>query len=410
MKHVSRLTTVVAAASALVIGAAPMATAAEGNPYTGPAYEFVAEGGAATTLAPAGYHKAQPFVAEIGGSLTSASVEVSEVAADTTVSATIYEDDGFPTLGDVVASDTVAVVADGMVTLTFGAGALVKGGAYVLRFSVDEGSVLLLVDSDPDGLAPNYWGYDPGFDYWGESPGFSIVGEVTVSGTDVDDPTVTGVLTPAAPDGTNGWYVTNPILQFQCSDVTTVVVDCAGGGVIQEGEYLLEYTATDLAGNSGSMTPLNVKVDTVDPTFTFAPGREPNGAGWYMNPVVVDLVASDATSGVAPGEIPGKLTTTTDLEWTVYDNAGNSRTKLRTFKVDTRDPSVRIPGLTPGEEFRRVPDLGCGASDGTGKSASGVVSCRTTIERLDGAKYLATAVAKDKAGNRAQDSVRFVVT
>lgn len=58
------------------------------------------------------------------------------------------------------------------------------------------------------------------------------------------------------------------------------------------------------------------------------------------------------------------------MEWTVYDNAGNLRTKSRTFKVDTRDPSVKISGLEPGEEFRTVTRQPSGGPSGTTRGAA----------------------------------------
>ena len=232
---------------------------------------------------------------------------------------------------------------------------------------------------------------------------------VRVSGTDADAPTVTSSLSPAEPDGNNGWYITNPTVTFECADVTTLVVNCPEDEVLGEGTSTTGAYVYDLAGNTGSFSGVLVKVDTVAPRFQLWTDSQPNSRGWYNEAIAVNVTVNADASGVVMPDAPGWVTKTTDVELTVYDNAGNSRTKTRIFKVDTRDPSVRIPGLEVGEEYRVVPDLPCKASDGKGASASGVGSCRTTVEKLRGTNYRATAVAKDKAGNRAQESVRFVV-
>ncbi len=162
-----------------------------------------------------------------------------------------------------------------------------------------------------------------------------VAGQVTLSGdgahivdaTDSDGNTVTGVylidhtgptithaISPAAPDGSNGWYTTAPTVSFACSDNVSGVKTCGiGGGPATQttlsssaSPQSVSATATDNAGNpSGPDSASGIKVDTTSP----AGGQISVVAGFNTTGTVAvsETNASDAESGMASNQVQRKL-------------------------------------------------------------------------------------------------------
>jgi Tol biopolymer transport system component/uncharacterized protein YjbI with pentapeptide repeats len=162
-----------------------------------------------------------------------------------------------------------------------------------------------------------------------------VAGQVTLSGdgahivdaTDSDGNTVTGVylidhvgptithaISPASPDGSNGWYTTAPTVSFACSDNLSGVKTCGiGGGPATQttlssssSPQSVSATATDNAGNaSGPDSVAGIKVDTTSPTG----GAISVVAGFNTTGTVAVSVtnASDSESGMASNQVQRKL-------------------------------------------------------------------------------------------------------
>jgi glucose/arabinose dehydrogenase/type 1 glutamine amidotransferase/plastocyanin len=135
---------------------------------------------------------------------------------------------------------------------------------------------------------------------------------------DTTPPSTTSALSPATPDGSDGWYKT-PV------QVTLTATDNEGGAGVEyteyraagaptwttydgpftisaDGSHTIEYRSVDLAGNTESTRSVSFKIDKAAPTTTAKlNGAEPQAS--YDGDVAVDLDATDATSGVKLTEI-----------------------------------------------------------------------------------------------------------
>lgn len=129
--------------------------------------------------------------------------------------------------------------------------------------------------------------------------------QVVVEAPDEEAPTTTITWSPAAPDGEAGWYVTEPGFTLAAQDTggsgvasTHYRIDggawtaYAGPVEVADGAHTVEYRSTDVAGNQELAGSSEVEVDTVTPATGATQGAVADG-------VRVELVATDATSGVA---------------------------------------------------------------------------------------------------------------
>ncbi|TLZ68302.1 MAG: hypothetical protein E6K12_01905 [Methanobacteriota archaeon] len=126
---------------------------------------------------------------------------------------------------------------------------------------------------------------------------------------DTAPPTTTSSLSGTA--GTNGWYTSNVTVSLTATDATSGVAAVnyridngswlvyAGPIVLGEGRHLLEYGASDIAGNLETVHARSIEVDTSPPISYVALAGTPGDNGWYVTAVSATLTATDATSGVA---------------------------------------------------------------------------------------------------------------
>lgn len=230
---------------------------------------------------------------------------------------------------------------------------------------------------------------------------------------DVTAPKVSTVLTPAAPDGTGGWYVTAVGVDFQCTDALSGIATCPDDTTIGESKAGgASGTAVDEAGNSTTASVSGLKVDTSDPTIGYTvTSAAAKVNGWYPKPVTVHFVCDDAVSGVASCSQDAVLGDGGDqsVTGTVTDAAGRSATRtVEDIDVDTTAPTVAFaPGFGSSFVFGNVPAAAptCEASD----ALSGLASCVVTGggTTLGGHSYVATAT--DKAGNVNTATLNYTV-
>ena len=186
-------------------------------------------------------------------------------------------------------------------------------------------------------------------------------------------PSTSIAVSPAAPNGSGGWYVTTPSFTLSASDATSGVASTlyridsgatqtySGAVSIPDGQHTITYWSVDSAGNTEtSTTTSTIKVDTVKPSTSIAisPASPDGTNGWRVSATSFTLGGSDATSGVASTfyKIDGGATQTysgsavsipqgshTVSYWSV-DNAGNteSATTSPAIKVDTVKPSTTL--------------------------------------------------------------------
>src|SRR5207302_415236 len=194
--------------------------------------------------------------------------------------------------------------------------------------------------------------------------GLSDIGHSVSVKVDTTKPVSTAAVSGTA--GNNGWYVTLATLVLNASDLTSGVarISYRVDGVVWQtysvpfvlgdGVHLVEYNATDLAGNVESRVTRTILVDTTRPSTNASLSGIPGHSPWYVSGVTVYLNASDATSGVASlvYRVDGGNWTTYSgpftladgvhlIEYYATDVAGLvESTKSRTVSIDTVPPTT----------------------------------------------------------------------
>ena len=177
---------------------------------------------------------------------------------------------------------------------------------------------------------------------------------------DPDPPVVAVELTPAAPDGSNGWYrgpvsvkpdVTDasPVIDLRCAldpavppvafdDVPEEICSFLGGApVTADGSHTFYAAAMDIWGHKSEVASSSFKIDATPPGITCpVDGPFLLGSGAHtVGPAGVDASvsgldeAASTLSGVVTTESVGPQT----LTFTAFDMAGNSTSQDCTYNV-----------------------------------------------------------------------------
>jgi hypothetical protein len=125
---------------------------------------------------------------------------------------------------------------------------------------------------------------------------------------DVTPPTVSATLSPATPNGANGWYTSNVTVTVTATDNGTVASRqrSTDGGttwvnantaltISTEGTTTVLYRATDNGGNVSQVGSVTVKLDKTAPTVSVSGAAEGASVG---NSGDLTWTATDATSGI----------------------------------------------------------------------------------------------------------------
>jgi hypothetical protein len=166
-------------------------------------------------------------------------------------------------------------------------------------------------------------------------------------------------LTPAAPDGSNGWYVHPVTVAASASDLASTVtaVNCVldpavapssfgalpvscpflapgGGPVAANGRHVLYAAAANAAGYAASPVSRAFQIDTVAPQVTCSPTPDFPLLG---NGGLVAATVTDATSGPAAPIVAAQANVSRAGKQTAIltgrDNAGNSTTVSCSYRV-----------------------------------------------------------------------------
>jgi hypothetical protein len=230
----------------------------------------------------------------------------------------------------------------------------------------------------------------------------------TADDIDIDqtDPEISYTLSPVDPDGLAGWYTSAVQVTFECADETSGVETCEGSTTILDGSgQTVTGTATDLAGNTTTLTTDPIDVDSIAPSidYTLDPAA-PNGENdWYVTDVEVDFTCADSGSGLA--SCVGDTTLTDDgagqsATGSASDVAGNTATVSATgIDIDQTGPEITY-SLSPADPavtgwFTSAVEVTFHCEDET----SGVASCEEPTTILDGEGLTVDATATDVAGN-----------
>jgi hypothetical protein len=242
-------------------------------------------------------------------------------------------------------------------------------------------------------------------------------------------------VSPAAPDGSNGWYKSPVIATFTATDgysgpsSATGTTASTGDGsdvVLDSPEF------SDNAGNTtgaGAAHSPAFKIDTTAPSVGSAVLSGTSGDnGWYTSAVTASYTATDDTSGFSTGSYVGSDTQTVSSSGegqqpltapAFTDVAGNSAGgEDITVKVDTGLPTVTLTGgPTAGGSyyFGSVPGAPtCSASDAmsgiTGDGTPGTpVACSVTGYGAGVGSHMITSTVTDRAGNSRTVTVSYEV-
>jgi uncharacterized protein YjbI with pentapeptide repeats len=170
---------------------------------------------------------------------------------------------------------------------------------------------------------------------------------------DTTGPTITPTVSPAAPDGTNGWYKTKPTVTFNCSDNLSGVASCkAGSGPgnqVTLGDSATSQTvnasAKDNAGNTSTGSATVTKIDSTAPATPVFHGIT-NGTTYKPSALpaqsAITCTSSDGLSGLASCVVTGYSAAlgTHTLTATATDKAGNTTTATLTYTVAKLNPTI----------------------------------------------------------------------
>jgi hypothetical protein len=193
--------------------------------------------------------------------------------------------------------------------------------------------------------------------------------EYTVA--DTTRPDVGLTVTPATPDGNEGWYRSRATVTVTATDidrVTEIQYQAANGTwmpytepfSVSEGEQVVAARAADPSGNIGVAT-MTVRQDTVAPSVALVGG--PEGAMVYGTvPPPPTCSAEDETSGLARCDVTGysKSVGVHILVATATDHAGNTALVTRTYTVMPYtlrgfDPPVDMGVVNTAKAGRTIP-------------------------------------------------------
>lgn len=171
-----------------------------------------------------------------------------------------------------------------------------------------------------------------------------------LTSTDDSPPVISYQLSPPAPDGDNGWYVSDVTLGWHVDDPDSAVVSTGcHDTLVAADQAATTYTcsASSDGGSSGPVT-VTVKRDATPPAIaaTVTPAAPDGASGWYVTSPLVTYDCADATSLVAscPAPSPVGEGVTTQVTGTARDNAGNTAgVATGPFRVDLTNPSVTCP-------------------------------------------------------------------
>jgi methionine-rich copper-binding protein CopC/chitodextrinase len=281
--------------------------------------------------------------------------------------------------------------------------------------------------------------------YTVDMAGHVTAGNVTFS-IDRTPPTVYHGLTPATPDGANGWYVGPVTVTLFAGDAPSGVnhtmyrIDgsawteyTAPFAVTADGTHLVEYYTVDMAGHvtAGNVT---FGIDTTAPLLVYTLGGTLGNGGWYRTQVTVTFEPTDATSDIDTRryQIDGGAWQNYTTPFTVgngihtvylkaTDAAGNDNTTTAiAIKVDTISPTATVAGVANGQTYTEPKTVTLSASDNAG--GSGVAELKYQLDDGNLATYnqpfsVATDgqhtvkyYAVDSAGNTGtQTTVTFVI-
>ena len=235
---------------------------------------------------------------------------------------------------------------------------------------------------------------------------------------DPSGPVISYALSPAAPDGANGWYKGNVTLAWTVTDLqspnSVQKTGCVDQNITADQAATTYTCSATSAGGSAAEQSVTIKRDGTAPTISSnlsSVGTE-NAAGWYNQPVTVSFTCNDGLSGIdtcTPNSVLGEGADQS-VTGTAKDMAGNTASTTEsdididlTAPVITDDSVNHAPTGTLGTNgwFRSDVTVTFGASDnlsGFTDEANPYTFTRTTSGE-GSAVTVGSGTVNDAAGN-----------
>jgi hypothetical protein len=242
-----------------------------------------------------------------------------------------------------------------------------------------------------------------------DNGGLTVAGSVTYGITDGTAPVISYTLSPADPDGSNGWYKSAVVLDWTVTEgdspSTLELTGCQDQNITAD-QMATDYSCSATsAGGTAASEPVNLKKDGTAPTVGYTGATGTTGTnGWYTSDVEATFTGTDATSGLLTSTQKVASSREGDavqvLSPAFTDIAGNTApagAASHTFKIDKTAPTVTFDSvIADGYYGSTAAEPGCTAED----TLSGVDgSCLVEGYGTAVGVHTMKATAKDNAGN-----------
>jgi len=251
-----------------------------------------------------------------------------------------------------------------------------------------------------------------------DAGGLTVSASKTYSIVDPSPPVIGSTLSPASPDGSNGWYKSNVTLTWNVSEPESpnslAKTGCVDQSITADQAATTYSCSATSAGGSAGPVDVEIKRDATAPTISGSASPAANGAGWNNTDVAVSFSCGDNLSGVA--SCLGDQTVSTEgagqsVTGNATDNAGNTNSAtVSGINIDKTAPTVSLVGGPANGSsyiFGSVPAAPtCSASDALSGLAA---ACSVTGYSTAVGTHTVTASATDNAGNSNSASATYTV-
>ena len=166
-------------------------------------------------------------------------------------------------------------------------------------------------------------------------------------------PATTSTINPASPDGSNGWYVSDVVITLTSNDtgsgIDTIFYRIGDGdwneytgniSLTEDGTHTIYYYAVDNVGNVEEEKSIEMKIDKTSPEISYNITGTPGSNGWYVSDIVIEAIATDATSGIS--EIKYKI----DDEWIDYTEPFSLSDGIYSIEIYAKDAAGNEANVT----------------------------------------------------------------
>ena len=243
----------------------------------------------------------------------------------------------------------------------------------------------------------------------------------------IGDPSAPGisyVLSPAVPNGDNGWYRGDGAVTLEWtvtdsqSPNSLEKTGCVDQNITADQEATTYSCSATSAGGSAAEQTVSIKRDGTAPVVSYdSADGTPGANGWYTSAVTAQFSATDATSGLATTSPQTVISTTEGAAVSLSspaftDLAGNTTAagvvavrRSRSTARRRTHPQRRSP-LHPTVLCWNKSDVVVSFAPAGDNGPSGVASCTAdaTVD-TEGANQTVTGTCTDEAGNVSAETV-----